>query len=191
MKVWPPIEFDTPRLRMRQWLPSDLQPFAELNADLRVMEYFLATLDQQSSHAMAHRIRSLIEAQGWGFWAVEILATQQFIGFVGLHVPTTPLSFAPCVEIGWRLAYTYWGKGYATEAAIAALCVGFEQLGLDEIISFTAVMNYRSRAVMARIGMEEAEATFEHPNLPEDSPLREHCLYRMPRKQWKGMRIIS
>ncbi len=147
------IEFDTGRLRLRQWRAADRMPFAALNADPRVMEFFPAPLDHIESDTMADRCQSLITERGWGFWAVEIKKTREFIGFVGLHTPDPDLPFSPCVEIGWRLAFCYWGKGFATEAARGALRVGFESLGLPEIVSFTAVGNLRSRAVMERLGM--------------------------------------
>jgi RimJ/RimL family protein N-acetyltransferase len=184
MKVSPPIELDTERLRLRQWRSSDLAPFAELNADPRVMEFFPSTLTREESDAAVSRLQSQIAERGWGLWAAEVRLTGQFIGFVGLQVALAPLPFAPCVEVGWRLAHAHWGKGYATEAARGALRVGFEQLGLEEIVSFTAVANRRSRAVMERLGMREDEVTFQHPGVPEGSPLREHCLYRLTREQW-------
>lgn len=177
------IEFETERLRLRQWRLSDREPFAELNADPRVMEYFPSLLTRAESDALAERCRSLIEEQGWGVWAAENKTTRAFIGFVGLHIPSTALSFSPCVEIGWRLAYSYWGKGFATEAAREALRIGFRRLGLQEIVSFTTLRNLRSRAVMERLGMR-ASGTFEHPQLPETSDLRQHCLYRLSRDDY-------
>jgi RimJ/RimL family protein N-acetyltransferase len=183
--VSPPIEFNTERLLLRQWRLSDYEPFAALNADSRVMEFFPATLEREASDAGIARCQSKIAERGWGLWAAEIRSSNEFIGFVGLQVPTVPLPFSPCVEIGWRLAYAHWGKGFASEAARAALRVGFEQLQLQEIVSFTAVNNRRSRAVMERLGMQQAETTFEHPGMPEGSPLREHCLYRLTRARWE------
>jgi RimJ/RimL family protein N-acetyltransferase len=180
----PPIEFNTERLRLRQWRSSDCEPFAELNADPRVMAFFPSPLDREASVACVSRWQAQIAERGWGLWAAEIRGLSQFIGFVGLQAPVAPLPFAPCVEVGWRLAHAHWGKGYATEAARGALRVGFEQLGLQEIVSFTAVNNLRSRAVMERLGMHEAGATFEHPSVPEGSAVREHCLYRLTRKRW-------
>lgn len=178
------IAFDTERLRLRQWRVADLAPFAALNADPRVMAFFPATLDRKASDAMADRCQSLIAERGWGFWAVERKESAQFIGFVGLHIPVPELPFSPCVEIGWRLACEYWGKGFASEAAQEALRVGFKLLDLPEIVSFTATGNVRSRAVMARLGMREASDTFEHPLIPPGHPLRRHCLYRLSREQW-------
>ncbi|MEJ2444829.1 MAG: GNAT family protein, partial [Exilibacterium sp.] len=92
----------------------------------------------------------------------------------------------PCVEVGWRLAAKHWGNGYATEAARVALGVGFEQLALTDIVSFTTIGNVRSRAVMERLGMRDTGETFEHPNVPVGNALREHCLYRISLEQWQA-----
>lgn len=178
-----PIEFETERLLLRQWTPADREPFAALNADARVMEFFPALLTRAESDAIADRCESLIRERGWGFWAVEFKASREFIGFVGLHTPAAALPFSPCVEIGWRLSCSHWGQGLASEAARGALRVGFTTLGLQEIVSFTAVKNVRSRAVMERLQMCES-GTFEHPQVPEDSSLRLHCLYRLPRAHY-------
>ena len=182
------IELDTERLRLRQWRASDLTPFARLNADPRTMEFFPARLDRQASDALAKRIEAKIAERWWGLWAAEIRATSEFIGFIGLQPPIAQLPFSPCVEIGWRLAQPYWGKGFATEGARAALRCGFEKLGLDEIVSFTVPTNQRSRAVMERLGMQEDKAgMFEHPSIAPGSPLRLHCLYRLSKKRWSEL----
>ncbi|MEQ6340932.1 MAG: GNAT family N-acetyltransferase [Gammaproteobacteria bacterium] len=175
------IEFETERLHMRQWKPSDREPFAALNSDPRVMAFFPSLLTRIDSDTMADRCQSLIEERGWGFWAAESKATQDIIGFVGLHIPIPELPFSPCVEVGWRLAFQHWGKGFATEAAGGALRVGFDLLGLPEIVSFCAVHHLKSRAVMERLGMRES-GTFEHPSVPVGSMLRQHCLYRLSRE---------
>lgn len=179
------LEFETERLFLRQWNVSDLEPFAALNADARVMEFFPAPLDRSASDAMAERCRSSIAERGWGFWAVECKRTRRFAGFVGLHIPAARLPFSPCVEIGWRLAFECWGQGFATEAAKAALRVGFEVLNLREIVSFTATGNRRSQAVMRRIGLFETGETFEHPDIPPGHPLREHVLFCLSRREWR------
>lgn len=172
------IEFETKRLCLRQWKSTDREPFAALNADPRVMACFPKSLTRAESDALAERCETLIQARGWGFWAAELKESQQFIGFVGLYIPAAELPCSPCVEIGWRLAFPYWGRGLATEAAQGALQVGFGVLGLAEIVSFTAVSNARSRAVMERLGMRES-GTFEHPHV--EGSLRLHCLYRLSR----------
>lgn len=178
------VEFDTGRLRLRQWCAADREPFAALNADPKVMEFFPALLSRAESDTMADRCQALIAERGWGFWAVETRTSHEFIGFVGLHTPSPELPFSPCVEVGWRLAAKHWGKGFATEAARGALRVGFERLGLLEIVSFAAVGNLRSRAVMERLGMLETRETFEHPTIPLGHVLRKHCLYRLSCGQW-------
>lgn len=120
----------------------------------------------------------LIDERGWGFWPVEERASGRFIGFVGLHVPSDELPFSPCVEIGWRLAKSYWGLGYATEAARAVITFGFEQLHVGELVAFTAIANLKSRAVMERLGMQFS-AEFDHPQVAMESGLRRHVLYRL------------
>jgi RimJ/RimL family protein N-acetyltransferase len=177
----------TARLRLRDWRESDLVPFAALNADARVMKFLPKRLERDESDAMAARIRTLIAAQSFGFWAVEVPGVAEFIGFVGLHRPSFDAPFMPCVEIGWRLAYAYWGHGYATEAARAALAFGFAELDLREIVSFTVPANHRSRHVMERLGMHRDPADdFEHPALPVGDPLRSHVLYRLDREEWQA-----
>ena len=175
------IEVETARLRLRQWRDSDLAPFAALNADPVVMEFFPSLLSRAESDSLAARIRGSIAERGWGLWAVEAPGVSPFLGFVGLEAPARHLPVSPCVEIGWRIAAEHWGKGYASEAANAALSLGFERLALSEIVSFTATVNRRSRAVMERLGMRFAGETFEHPNVPEGSPLRTHVVYRLAR----------
>lgn len=173
----------TERLVLRQWREEDREPFAQLNADPEVMRYFPAPLDREQSDAMVSRMHDLIEAQGWGLWAVERRDTGAFLGFTGLAVPRHPLPFLPCVEVGWRLSRKAWGHGFATEAAREALRVGFDELGLAEIVSFTTVTNTRSRAVMERLSMvRDVAEDFDHPALAEGDPLRRHVLYRTVRR---------
>jgi RimJ/RimL family protein N-acetyltransferase len=172
------------RLLLRQWRADDLPAFADLNADSAVMEHFPAPLTRQQSDEFAHRIMADLDERGWGLWAVEVTEIGspedgRFAGFVGLSVPSFPAHFMPAVEIGWRLARWAWGRGYATEAAEVALAYGFHRLGLSEIVSFTAVPNVRSQAVMRRIGMTHDPADdFDHPKIAEGHPLRRHVLYR-------------
>jgi RimJ/RimL family protein N-acetyltransferase len=153
--------------------------FAELNADPRVREYFPGILTSDESNASAKLFAEHIEKFGFGFWAVSLIETGEFIGFIGLQNVTFEAPFTPAVEIGWRLAHKHWGKGYATEGAKAALSYGFEQLKLAEIVSFTPVQNSRSRHVMEKIGMTyDSKDDFEHPKLPDGHPLKTHVLYR-------------
>jgi ribosomal-protein-alanine N-acetyltransferase len=128
---------------------------------------------------MVDRIRTHIEVHSWGLWAVEIPGVAAFAGFIGLSTPSFEAHFTPCVEVGWRLAVPYWGSGYATEGAAAALAFGFRELALPEIVSFTVPANVRSTRVMERIGMvRNPSDDFEHPDLPPAHPLRHHLLFR-------------
>jgi 3-dehydroquinate dehydratase/shikimate dehydrogenase len=170
----------TKRLVLRPWKEADLEPFAKLNADPRVMEYFPSVLSCKESDELAQRISSKLEEQGWGLWAVSVPGVADFIGFVGLARPSFEAHFTPAVEVGWRLAFEYWGRGYATEGAKAALTYGFKTLKLPEIVSFTALQNTRSRRIMEKIGMHrDPKDDFDHPKLPEGHPLRRHVLYRL------------
>lgn len=174
---------ETERLILRQWRAEDFAPFGQMNADPVVMEYFPKLLSREESDGFAAKFKGLIEKNGWGLFAVEIKETGEFIGFVGLNPVDYDTPFTPAVEIAWRLARPYWGKGYATEAAQAALRYGFETLGLAEIVAFTTEQNSRSRAVMERLGMErDPEEDFDHPKLPAGHPLLRHVLYRLKRR---------
>lgn len=167
---------------LRQWREADLEPFAALNADPEVMRYFPSPLTRGESDALAERERTMIAERGWGLWAVEVIDRAAFVGFVGLAQPHFQAHFTPAVEVGWRLARDDWGRGYATEAARAAISFGFDELGLDEIVSFTSVVNVRSREVMKRLGMtRDANDDFDHPNVAAGSPLRPHVLHRLRR----------
>ena len=182
----------TDRLILRPWRDADLAPFAALNADPVVMEHFPAPLPREESDALAARIRGRIDAEGFGLWAVEVRGGAPFVGFVGLSIPGFAAHFTPCVEVGWRLAREHWGKGYAGEAAAAALADGFERLSLAQIVSFTVPANVRSRAVMERLGMtRDPTDDFDHPVLPEGHRLRRHVLYRLTRAAWETRRSRS
>jgi RimJ/RimL family protein N-acetyltransferase len=171
---------ETSRLCLRPWEAGDLPAFAALNADSRVAEFLPHVLSRVESDALAARIRAHFDRHGFGLWAVEVRGGARFAGFVGLSVPSFTAHFTPCVEIGWRLAFEHWGRGYATEAAAAAVQYGFTELHLREIVSFTVPANERSRRVMNRLGMTRTAADdFDHPSLAEGHPLRRHVLYRL------------
>jgi RimJ/RimL family protein N-acetyltransferase len=178
-------ELRTERLLLRQWRDEDLGPFAALNADPETMRYFPQLPSREESDQLAELSRRRIDEQGWGLWAVEIVGGASFIGFVGLSRPSFEAHFTPAVEVGWRLAREHWGHGYATEAGRAALAHGFDELGLDEIVSFTSELNEPSWRVMERLGMRRDPADdFEHPRVPIGHPLRLHVLYRLSRRDW-------
>lgn len=148
-----------------------------MGKDPDVMRYFPSLLSEEKSIEMAQTMQTLIAQRGWGLWAVELPQQEPFIGFVGLHIPSDDLPCSPCVEIGWRLASAHWGKGYATEAATACLQYAFEELNLNEVVAFTTVSNQPSRRVMEKLGMDNTERNFMHPDIEADHPLCEHVLY--------------
>lgn len=172
-------ELRTERLLLRAWRPTDRDPYAALNADPVVMEHFPAPLTRAESDAHVDRILAAFEEHGWGLWAAEVPGEADFIGFIGLAIPRFEAPFTPCVEVGWRLAQSAWGRGYAPEGATEALRFAFDDLGLDEVLSFTSVGNTKSRRVMEKIGLTHDPADdFDHPNLPPGHRLRRHVLYR-------------
>jgi RimJ/RimL family protein N-acetyltransferase len=168
------------RLLLRRWRDSDLEPFAAINADPVVMEHFPATLSRTQSEVLIERIETSFETDGYGLWAVELVGESTLIGFLGLLAVDSALPFAPAVELGWRLARSRWGEGYATEAATLAIGFAFDELQLGELVSYTAARNARSRMVMERLGMAHDPAEdFFHPELAPTDPLAPHVLYRL------------
>ncbi|MCL6732469.1 GNAT family N-acetyltransferase [Streptomyces neyagawaensis] len=171
-------ELPTERLLLRPWRESDLAPWAAMNADPEVRAYFPELLTTEQSDASVAGFQADLDRRGWGWWAVEVRATGEFIGFTGLDPVEDDMPFTG-VEAGWRLARTAWGHGYATEAARAAVDFGFRRLDLDEVLAVTVATNLRSRAVMRRIGMAHDPADdFDDPGMPE-GPLRRSVVYRV------------
>lgn len=177
----------TKRLILRRWRENDRVPFARMNADAEVMAWFPAPLSRTDSDALADRIEAHFDHKGFGLWAVEIPSVESCAGFIGLSVPSFDAPFTPCVEIGWRLARPCWGRGYATEGARRVLDHAFGTLDMDEIVSFTATGNIRSRTVMERLGMSrDPSDDFVHPALPPDHELADHVLYRLARSRYSA-----
>ncbi|WP_066952152.1 GNAT family N-acetyltransferase [Streptomyces lushanensis] len=173
-------ELHTDRLVLRRWQDSDLEPWAAMNADPEVREHLGDLLTREQSDASVAQFQAEFDRRGYGWWAVQLRATGGFIGFAGLDQVDDGMPFTG-VEIGWRLARSAWGQGYATEAALAGLAFGFETLGLHEILAVTTATNLRSQAVMRRIGMSRDPADdFDDPAEPE-GPLRPNVLYRIAR----------
>jgi RimJ/RimL family protein N-acetyltransferase len=170
----------TARLVMRRWRDADRDAYAAMNADPLVMRYFPATLDRAASDASVDRIEELFDRQGFGLWALEVAESAGFIGFTGLNPMPAGVPGAGGMEVGWRLAHHAWHQGYATEAAAAAVGVGLNGVGLDQIWSMTAVLNEPSQAVMRRLGMTPY-AHFEHPGVAVGHALRPHIVYRLQR----------
>ena len=164
-------------IRLRQWRDDDLEPFAAMNADPVVMEFFPRLLTKAECRETLRRLRADIDKRGWGLWAVE--ADGALAGFTGLAEPKFTAHFTPCVEIGWRLRREFWGRDIALTAARLAQSYAFESLKLPELVSFTAAINTRSRRLMERLDFTRNPADdFLHPSVASDSPLRPHVLYR-------------
>ena len=168
--------FESERLGFRKWKPSDRAPFAAMNANPNVMEFFPKPLTREESDALVDRIEAHFERTGFGLWVVEVKEHGTFIGLIGLLEVNFDAGFEG-MEIGWRLGKEYWHQGYATEGAAACLAYGGEVLGLKEIYSFTSIINKPSEAVMKRIGMKKIKE-FDHPLVADGSPLKAHVLYK-------------
>ncbi|MCH9633471.1 MAG: Acetyltransferase [Chlamydiae bacterium] len=178
----PAPSIQTERLILRQWRADDLPAFAKLNADERVLHFFPSILTEEQSDLLAEIIQKELNEKDYGLWAVELKEGPSFIGFVGLHYQDFKADFTPCIEIGWRLAFEQWGKGYAAEAASEVIKYAFDKLKLQKLVSFTSASNIRSIKLMKRLGMTHNPLDdFEHPKLPEGHALRKHVLYKIRR----------
>jgi RimJ/RimL family protein N-acetyltransferase len=187
VKSAPAAHLRTDRSLLRRWRPSDKEPFARLNADPAVMAYFPSALDRPQSDAFVDRIEAGFISLDYGLWALELPGEAEFIGYVGLALQNFEAHFTPAVEVGWRLARAYWGRGFASEAARAAVADGFNRIDLEEIVSFTVPANVRSTRVMERLGLtHDPVDDFDHPRLPVGHRLRRHVLYRLKRRDWEA-----
>ncbi len=177
---------ESERLILREWMGADREPFARMNRDAAVMEFFPAPLSREESDALVDRAEAHLAQHGFGPWAAELRESGEFIGYIGLFIPRFEAAFTPCVEIGWRLDPKYWGRGLATEGARAAVRFAFDVVELPGLVSFTVPGNVRSTRVMEKLGMtHDAREDFDHPLLPEGHPLRRHVLYRLEREARK------
>ncbi len=182
----------SPRLILRHWTHEDQRPFALMNSDPEVMRYFPSRLSADQSDLYAEMMQLGLEERNFGFWAIELRSEDQtggpFIGCAGLSVPQWNSPFMPCIDIGWRLSRDYWGMGYASEAAHRILDYSFNELDIDEVLSFASVLNVRSIAVMELLGMtRNPDDDFCHPMFDSDSDLSRHVLYRMPKQLWTSL----
>lgn len=172
------IYIETPRLLLRDWTAEDILPFADINSHPQVMKYFLKSLTEEESLDFYNRIRDEFSQYGYGLYAVEKKEDGAFIGYTGFHNIPFDVDFAPAVEIGWRIRYDDWNKGYATEAAKACLLYAKKHHLFKTIWSFTSLSNKSSERVMQKIGMKK-EKEFPHPAVPDNHPLKKHVLYKI------------
>ncbi len=174
---------ESARLILRQWKESDITPFAKMNSNPKVMEYFPSLSSSEESNEMIRRFQKHIEEQGFGPWAAELKSSGEFIGFIGLVTVGPQFPFSPAIEIGWRLTPQYWGQGLAPEGAIEVLQHAFNPLALEEVVAMTAKLNLPSQRVMQKIGMSYQEKDdFDHPKIEVAHPLCRHVLYRVRKK---------
>lgn len=177
-------KFTSERVGFREWTEEDIEPFAEMNASKKVMEYFPKTLSKDESINFVKKINAAFKEYGYGLYAVDELQTNEFIGFIGFSYPSFKLEFTPCIEIGWRIKQEKWNKGFATEGAKRCLKFGFDTLNFKEVYSFTSKVNTKSERVMQKIGMKKAQE-FEHPKIELGSHLKTHVLYKIEESEYR------
>ena len=180
------ISLETDRLRLSAWREQDLPALRDMCSDPEVMRFFPKILDESEFIDLKHRMDEHFEFNGWGFFSVQLKATDECIGFVGLINLNPKFTFAPGVEIGWRLAKRFWRKGLATEAAQACLHFAFTTIGVDKVYALTTPQNEPSQKVMRRLGMENTYQNFLHPMLAADHALAEHVLYKIEKLDWEA-----
>lgn len=174
----PPITLETGRLWLRPWRAEDLAPLHAINGDAGTMRHFPSVMTRAESDDWAARLQAHIDRHGWGFWAVEEKGGAPLIGAVGLMNIPWQAHFTPAVEVGWRIGPGHRRRGFAGEAARAALEFGFRELGLDRILAFTVPANEPSWRLMEQLSMRR-DGVFAHPRLPPGHRLSEHVLYRL------------
>ena len=175
----------TSRLKLTVFSQSHLSELVRLNADSEVMRYFPSTLNSEESTALLQRIIEHQRINGYSLFALHLKESDAFVGWCGLMKVPFSAHFTSAVEVGWRLNKIFWGKGLAPEAAKSVLRFGFLDLGLSEIVSFTAELNQPSIRVMQKIWLKcNPEDTFNHPKLPVNHPLQRHMLYRLQKTDW-------
>lgn len=169
--------FKTERLGIRNWQDTDLPTFIEMCASPEVMKYFPSTSPPEKTVELVRRMQAQYEKKGYAYLPVELLETQEFIGFIGIMDQDYGEYLPAFVDIGWRLKESAWGKGYATEGAQAWMDFAFEKLELSEIYSVATMGNLGSQRVMQKLGMGKIDE-FDHPKIEVGNPQRRCCLYK-------------
>lgn len=176
------IKLETEHLILRQWKEEDLLPYSKLTSNKEVMKFFPKNLSIEESNAAARKFMGLIEKRKWGFWAVEEKSSSQFLGYAGLHVPSTQFPFSPCVEIGWRMEDKYWANGYVEEVGEEILKDAFNRIGLEDIVYFSSIHNKKAENILRKLGMKKEMILFNHPFVKVEHELSEHYLYRVKKQ---------
>jgi len=173
------IKLETKHLYLRQWREEDLSPYAQLTSNQEVMKFFPKLLTTEQSDVAALKFQKLIAHRGWGFWAVEEKSTGKFMGYAGLHAPSTVFPFSPCVEIAWRVEEHCWENGYVLELGETIVKFAFKEASLEEIVYFSSIHNKRAESVVSALAFKKEKNTFAHPMVGEEDFLSEHYLYRL------------
>lgn len=179
------FRLETDRLILREWRDGDRVAFHAMSTDPRVMKFLGPAMTMADVDALIARLRGLQETLGHCFWAVERKADGRLIGWCGLIRGAKNTPIEDLVEVGWRFAFENWGQGYAREAASASIDWAFAHLPDDEVWAITVNDNANSWGLMERLGMHRhADKAFDHPNVPDGSPLKAHITYSIGRDEW-------
>lgn len=178
--------FTSERLGFRNWKGDDVLKMAAINSDPDVMKFFPALQDEAQTQSFIKRMQKQYEDKGFTYFAAELLSNKEFIGFIGLSVPTFEAEFTPCVDMGWRLNKKYWNNGYATEGAKRCLEYAFNVLELDKVVAICPEINKPSEGVMQKIGMKK-KLTFSHPLLQDNDRLQACVLYEIHNNDISGI----
>lgn len=178
------VAIDTPRLILRGWKERDAAPFQQICSDPVVMEHLGPLMTLAEAQAMILRVQALQAEAGYCFWAMENRADGTLMGFCGVKTGAVGTPIEGRLEIGWRMARSYWGNGFAYEAASATVDWVWANQSANTIWAITTPNNLRSQTLMQRLGMKrQRELDFDHQGLPAGDPLRPHVTYRIERPE--------
>jgi len=176
-------ELETKQFYLRQWREEDFIPYEALTSNSDIMKFFPKTLTPQESKKAALKFQNLLSTRGWGFWAVEEKKSGKFIGYAGLHSPSTSFPFSPCVEIAWRMESKYWNNGTVLELGKSILTHALEVLKLEKVVYFSSIHNRQAKTVMEALGMVNQHKNFHHPFVSTEHHLSEHYLFQIKNRR--------
>jgi RimJ/RimL family protein N-acetyltransferase len=176
------FRIETERLILREWRDEYRAPFHAMSSDTRVMATLGPLMTRAESDALIDRVVARQAEYGHTFWALERKVDAVFLGWCGIVIVPEGIPIAGLPEIGWRLAHHAWGHGFAMEAAIASLNWAFGVGNMERVWAYTSAGNDRSWGLMERLGMtRHHDLDFDHPNVPDGSPLKRHIAYSISR----------
>ncbi|MEU5401583.1 GNAT family N-acetyltransferase [Streptomyces sp. NPDC005963] len=182
------IPLTTERLALRAFDESDLDRLLSLDGDPEVMRFLDHGPPPTRDHLRKHGLQRFIRPHpGTGrpdYWAVCESVSGEFIGWIEFRpVADTNTSV---VELGYRLAKAAWGRGYATECALALIRKGFCDWGVQSVIANAMAVNHRSRRVMEKSGLTHVRTAFdEWPDYIEGAEFGD-VHYELTRSQWRA-----